>query len=246
MSTRSILLGLTLAAAAALALPASASAAEGYARSSGSLRAGAGTDYPRVASVNAGEGMQVYGCTRSYRWCDVSVGGDRGWFAGSNIEYVNDGRRVRLAPGAAIVGLAIVGFSMSNYWGSYYSDRPFYRENRWWRSHGHRPPLAVGADHGNRPNAIGGSGHVGPRPTPHVATPPVRVRNHTTTTPRAVRNPTVRQNSVGGSNRAVRQNSVGGGNRAVRPSGVGRSGGSSSGGSVGSGGAIRPSGGADK
>lgn len=144
MQTRSIFRGLTFALCV-LALPASVSAAEGFARRSGILRAGAGTDYPSIARIAEGTSLEVHGCTRRYSWCDVDAEGERGWFPGSRIDFARDGRRIRLSEGAAAIGLSILSFGMADYWSSHYADRPFYGERRWWRGHGAMPPSQGGS-----------------------------------------------------------------------------------------------------
>ncbi|TBW40375.1 hypothetical protein EYW49_04105 [Siculibacillus lacustris] len=140
MTHRSTISAITLILAT-LALPAAASAAEGWARSSGTLRAGPQSDYPAIARVARGDSLDVYGCLRGRTWCDVSIDGDRGWFPGSRIELAGEGRRIRISdPAAAMFGLSILSFGMADYWGSHYEDRSFYRNDRYWRGHGGRPP----------------------------------------------------------------------------------------------------------
>jgi uncharacterized protein YraI len=126
---------------ATLALPATASAAEGWARSSGTLRAGPSSDYPAITRVVRGEALDVFGCVRGRTWCDISVDGDRGWFPGGNIELLGSARRIRVTdPAAAMLGLSILSFGMTDYWRNHYEDRRFYRDDRTWRRFGARPP----------------------------------------------------------------------------------------------------------
>lgn len=139
MRTRSLLHGLALLLGV-VAMPASAFAADGFARSSGSLRAGAGSDYPTVARVSRGDELEVFGCLRRYTWCDVAVDDERGWFPGNRIGFLRDGRRVTLSDDAGLLGLTIVTFGMADYWGDHYSDRSWYQERRWWRRHDLAPP----------------------------------------------------------------------------------------------------------
>ena len=161
MNTSSILRGLTLGLAL-LALPTAALAADGFARSSGTLRAGAGSDYPAVMRVASGTSLDVIGCLARHSWCDVAVDGERGWFPGSRIGFLRDGRRVYLSDGGGMLGLTILTFGMADYWGSHYSGRPWYNERRWWRRHGPMPPHLV-----RNPREVGG-----PEPAPRHAAPP--------------------------------------------------------------------------
>jgi uncharacterized protein YraI len=63
-----------LAAAVAIAMPAMATAAarpNGYPVTSVSLRAGPGTDYPKILTVPARAPIYILGCLGDYTWCDV-------------------------------------------------------------------------------------------------------------------------------------------------------------------------------
>ena len=165
MNFRSIIAGLTLGIAA-LAMPASAHAAEGFARSSGSLRAGPGGQYPAIVYVRRGTPLEVYGCISRYSWCDVSADGERGWFPGSRISFMRDGRAYPLGAMATILGLSILTFELNDYWGNYYMNRPWYDEPRW-RRHRHLPPPPPG---GHFPPPPGG--HFPPPPGPHFPPKP--------------------------------------------------------------------------
>lgn len=135
MQSRLKLIGLAAATALALIVPAgAASAADGVVLRSGTLRAGPGSDFPSVDQLSRGEDIQIYGCTTDYAWCDVSNDDNRGWFPGSRIGYVEDGRRVVITEAGPSIGLAILGFSVGEYWGEHYHNRSFY--NRWHRYEG--------------------------------------------------------------------------------------------------------------
>lgn len=118
-------------ALALFALPQTASAEEGFARVSGSLRAGPASNYPRVANVVRGETLEVYGCLRRYTWCDVSNGEDRGWYQGSRLGFARNGRNLTLSNGSALLGLSILSFGLGDYWGSHYENRSWYNDRRW-------------------------------------------------------------------------------------------------------------------
>lgn len=139
MPARSILFGLSLAVVT-LAGPTAAFAAEGFARSSTVLRAGPGTNYPSVARLSRGDGLEVYGCLSRATWCDVSDGDDRGWVQGNRIEFLSEGRRVRLSGDTGMFGLAILSFGLGDYWGAHYQNRPWVNDRRWNRRDTTRPP----------------------------------------------------------------------------------------------------------
>ena len=126
----------------ALALPIAAAAQQAFARGAVNLRAGPSGDYPLVARLGPGQPFDVLGCTQGYNWCDVVLpDGLRGWVHASRIDYAYEDRRVPLAGYGAMIGVPIIGFTIGNYWGDHYRDRPWYREPRWW--HGRPPPPPV-------------------------------------------------------------------------------------------------------
>lgn len=125
-----------------LAVPALASAADGYVTANVTLRAGPDVDYPRIGIIPAGAPVAIQGCTAGWVWCDVVVYGNRGWVAADFIQYDYANRRVFLPAYGARIGIPIVTFVISNYWGSYYRDRPFYRNRTHWYAQPvrNRPP----------------------------------------------------------------------------------------------------------
>lgn len=142
-----------LALATIISSSASVVAADGYARRSGTLRAGPGSDYPAIDQISAGDSIDIHGCLRHRNWCDISVADERGWFPGSRIAVLRDGRRVIITEEPDVdFGLPIVSFGMGAYWGAYYADRPFYREHRYWRRYGVRPPPNVFSGPDRQPN----------------------------------------------------------------------------------------------
>jgi uncharacterized protein YraI len=129
-------------AAAVLALtmlvaPAAANASTGFATSSGTLRAGPGTSYPRVNSVSRGEELVIHGCTSQYTWCDVTAGKDRGWYLGSRIAFDYQGRRVVVSEYGASSGIVVVSFVFTDYWSAYYVGYPWYGNVFWWNHFGY-------------------------------------------------------------------------------------------------------------
>ncbi|MBS7544373.1 SH3 domain-containing protein [Ancylobacter oerskovii] len=133
---------LLAAAAGLVALTGVASAqTDGFVTTDVNLRAGPGTDYPAVAVLGAGTPLAIFGCLESYSWCDVDWRGYRGWVSARYLEYDYRGRRVELPDYAPMIGVPIIGFSIDNYWGRYYRDRPWYGDRyRWGAPPGRRPP----------------------------------------------------------------------------------------------------------
>jgi uncharacterized protein YraI len=96
------------------------------------LRAGPSRDYPIVAVLPAGMSVWVDGCINGYRWCDVTVGPDRGWLYAGNIIYPYEGGRVPLLNYGAVIGIGIIAFSLGDYWDHHYQSRPWYPQRQHW------------------------------------------------------------------------------------------------------------------
>jgi uncharacterized protein YraI len=125
-----------LAGVAALALSnaplAQAAELRGYTTSSVDLLAGPNDDFPAVARVSPGADVNIIGCTDGMKWCDVSWGGNRGWVNSSFLNSDYSGRRVSVVEYSKSERLPVVVFEQKPYWDTYYHDRPFYTERRYW------------------------------------------------------------------------------------------------------------------
>lgn len=146
-----------IAAAALLAgtalLPTAASARPGFVTASLSLRAGPSLDFPAVDRIPAGARVNIHGCIRGYRWCDVSFAGDRGWIDGDELQLLYRGRRVLIVDYGPRIDFPIIGFNVGSYWGHYYRGRNFYGRRDYWESRyrghgGHN--VTVGRGHRDR------------------------------------------------------------------------------------------------
>ena len=137
MNIRSIIPCVAIALAA-ITMPAIAQAAEGFVSSSSNLRAGPQSNYPRIDHLARGTSLEVYGCLDGYAWCDVSADGERGWFPGSHIQFLRDGRNINLSTGFGILGLSILDLAQQDYWSNHYSNQPWYGDRRW--QHGNDAP----------------------------------------------------------------------------------------------------------
>ncbi|MGN8158438.1 SH3 domain-containing protein [Salinisphaera sp. SWV1] len=92
------------------------------------LRAGPRVDYPALYILQPGVRVLVYGCVDDYTWCDVSALDYRGWVYADYLDYNYDNRRVTIASYGPQIGVAIIAFSLVDYWSHHYRDRPWYRE----------------------------------------------------------------------------------------------------------------------
>ncbi|WP_181706761.1 SH3 domain-containing protein [Chthonobacter rhizosphaerae] len=125
-----------LVALGVVALPAGASADPGYTTGDVNLRAGPGTNYPRIAVVRRGSSVEIHGCLRGYSWCDVSVGYERGWISSRYLDRFYDDRQVYV-PQPRYYRPPVVTFGFG-YWDRHYRDRDFYRYRERWDRDGRR------------------------------------------------------------------------------------------------------------
>jgi uncharacterized protein YraI len=138
----------------ALALPAEAQVYDGFVVANVNLRAGPDVGYPPILVVPTGANVSIQGCIDGWSWCDVVVGSNRGWVAGSYIEEVYGDQRVVVADYGARIGIPIVAFTLGAYWGDHYRHHAWYNDRDRWEHRGfaHRPPP--------RPRGHGGGVHL--------------------------------------------------------------------------------------
>lgn len=107
------------------------------------LRAGPSPDYPLVTQLPPQLQLNVVGCAEGYQWCDVLLpDGLRGWAYGHSLSYSDRGQSLALSVGGAQIGIPLLAFSVGEYWGTHYRNRPFYNEPRYWG--GNPPPRYAG------------------------------------------------------------------------------------------------------
>lgn len=93
------------------------------------IRTGPGTSYQRFDTIPDGSRVTVYGCRRSYNWCDVGWRGTRGWVSANYLAY-RQGRRI---PQVGFeIDLPIIDFHVGTYHDRYYRGSPWYRGPDHW------------------------------------------------------------------------------------------------------------------
>lgn len=173
----------SLVTALLMIFPAAAFAADGYVTGNVNLRAGPDSEYPVIQVIPLGAPVSIQGCTQGWEWCDVIAGPNRGWVAGTYIQYSYNNQPVIVTDYGAQIGIPIVSFVIGTYWGNYYANRPFYRDRARWYSRpipirppprprppirppgGQRPPPGGHRPNPPRPNPPGGN-RPPPRPQP--------------------------------------------------------------------------------
>ena len=104
----------------------------GYPISNVNLRAGPGTDFPMILTVQAQAPISILGCLGDYTWCDVAFGYDRGWMRSIYLSGFYQGYYYPLRDYAPRLGYSVVSFDINHYWDAYYRDRPFYQDRPQW------------------------------------------------------------------------------------------------------------------
>ncbi len=122
--------------------------------------AGPDDSYPVVAQLDADTPVQVMGCLNDWSYCDVAFQGARGWLYAPDLTYAYQGGYVPLYSYGPALGITVESFSVDNYWGRYYHDRPWYSRREEFDRRG--PP------HHERP----------PGPAPSHSPPPREVVQH--------------------------------------------------------------------
>jgi uncharacterized protein YraI len=127
-------IGLAAAVAGLVVGPAIASALTAVTTEPVSLRAGPAIDFPVVDAIPDDARVNVHGCVRAYRWCDVSWRNARGWVQGDDLSYFYQQSYVPIVEYGPRIGLPVVVFSFDSYWDRHYRGRPWYGERTRWRS----------------------------------------------------------------------------------------------------------------
>jgi uncharacterized protein YraI len=172
---------LSVLALATTLLPSVAQAQAAYTAREVHLRAGPAREYLSIAVLPAGFEISVQGCLGDYSWCDVIAGADRGWVYAANISYPYQNEYVPVINYGAIIGIAVIGFIISDYWPQYYRDRPWYTDHYPPPPRRYRPPSPPLPMPGTRPL---------PPPAPASGGPMTRSPSPSAPGPDANRSPT--------------------------------------------------------
>jgi len=113
------------------------------------LRAGPDRAFPLVAWLPAGAPVNVVGCTDAWRWCDVVWGFNRGWIFARFLSTPLQNQPTVIFNAGPTLGVPLIDFSVGNYWGAHYRNRPWWHNrNHWanqpptWKRPPPRPPGA--------------------------------------------------------------------------------------------------------
>lgn len=151
-----------LLVAAAMLLPLSASAQlAAITTQPANIRAGPDREFPLVAWLPGGTPVSVVGCIDNWHWCDVVSGFNRGWIYARFLSMAYRNHPTVIFGYGSMLGVPLISFSVNNYWGAYYRNRPWWNNRSYWAG---RPPTWQHPPY--RPPAV----RPPPRPTPRPPT----------------------------------------------------------------------------
>jgi len=107
------------------------------------MRAGPDRAFPLVTWLPAGTPVNVIGCVDAWRWCDVAWGFNRGWVFARYLSVPFRNQPTVIFNSGGMMGVPLVPFSVNNYWGAHYRNRPWWNNRNYWASRPptwHRPP----------------------------------------------------------------------------------------------------------
>ncbi len=110
--------------------------------SSVNVRAAPDKAFPTVTWVLTGTSVTVVGCTANWRWCDVTVGRDRGWVYARFLAYPFEGSAITILDGGPKLGLPAVEFSLGPYWDAHYRQKRWFAQKAEWQRRWDRQPPA--------------------------------------------------------------------------------------------------------
>ena len=98
------------AIAAVLAFPNVASALDAVAVTDLNMRAGPGSQYPIVATIQSNGAVEIIGCLEQGSWCEVSWQGNQGWSYSEYLAVTETGEQVFVPQARTILDIPIVAF----------------------------------------------------------------------------------------------------------------------------------------
>jgi uncharacterized protein YraI len=135
MKVRNILWAASVAATISLAGEGHAGGLTAHTSVNVNIRSGPGVRFPVAGLASGGSSMMIHGCVSRYTWCDVSMGGVRGWASAAHLQVVYENRRIYVPAYAVQAEIPIVSFHLTEYWNDYYHDREFYADRASWSSY---------------------------------------------------------------------------------------------------------------
>jgi uncharacterized protein YraI len=109
MRAKSLLAGAG-ALAAVLAIPNLAMALDAIAVTDLNMRAGPGSQYPIVATIEGNSPMQIHGCLSEARWCQVHWQGHEGWSYSEYLAITETGEQIFVPQARTVMDIPIIAF----------------------------------------------------------------------------------------------------------------------------------------
>ncbi|MEZ0226313.1 MAG: SH3 domain-containing protein [Alphaproteobacteria bacterium] len=106
--------------------PVQARAVETFLLTDMHLRAGPYQNYPVLMKLREGTRVEMNGCLRNHKWCEVEAGKMHGWMRSKHLALVQNGRTLRIEPYAEILRVRTLAFDERTYWARFYPHSDFY------------------------------------------------------------------------------------------------------------------------
>jgi uncharacterized protein YraI len=109
MRVKSLVAGAT-ALSAVFALPSLALALDAVAVTDLNMRAGPGSHYPIVATIQGDSAVEILGCLEAGNWCQVNWQGNQGWSYSEYLAVTETGEQIFVPQARSVLEIPIVAF----------------------------------------------------------------------------------------------------------------------------------------
>ncbi|MFW6077367.1 MAG: DUF1236 domain-containing protein, partial [Hyphomicrobiales bacterium] len=109
MRAKSILAGAS-ALAAVIAAPSMAMALDAVAVTDLNMRAGPGSQYPIVTTIESNGAVEILGCLEDAQWCQVNWQGNQGWSYSEYLAVTETGEQIYVPQARSVLDIPIVAF----------------------------------------------------------------------------------------------------------------------------------------
>jgi uncharacterized protein YraI len=109
MRAKSLIAGVS-ALAAVIAAPSMAMALHAVAVTDLNMRAGPGSQYPIVTTIQSNGQVEILGCLEQGQWCQVNWQGNQGWAYSEYLAITETGEQIYVPQARSVLDIPIVAF----------------------------------------------------------------------------------------------------------------------------------------
>jgi uncharacterized protein YraI len=109
MRAKSLLAGAS-ALAAVIAAPSMAMALDAVAVTDLNMRAGPGSQYPIVTTIQSNGSVEILGCLEQAKWCQVNWQGNQGWAYSEYLAVTETGEQIFVPQARSVLDIPVVAF----------------------------------------------------------------------------------------------------------------------------------------